>query len=166
MVLNLKSVFAGGETLTFEYALDLSGLEAYRGEYPLREPVRVTGKVVNRAGLVTLEAEARFTYKTECDRCLKEIAENLEVKIENILATEMARESDDGEIIVCSDETLDMDELVTTNIILSLSMKHLCRPDCKGLCPKCGKNLNEGDCGCDKGYVNPVFSQLKDMFNE
>ena len=128
MLLNLKSVFAGDEGLTFDYVLDLSGLQVTSGEYPISEPVKVTGSVVNRAGLITLEVLAKLTYRTRCDRCLKEIAEDLEVKFENILATERASESDD-EIIVCSDETLDLDELVTTNIILNLPMKHLCSPN-------------------------------------
>lgn len=165
MVLDLKDIFAGGESIAFDYKLDMRDFEASPGVRPISDPVRVTGSVTNHAGAVTIDALAQVAYYTQCDRCLTDITERLDVQFSNMLATETAGDVDD-DIIVCEDQTLDLDELVIINIILNLSMKHLCSPDCKGLCPKCGKNLNEGDCGCEKGYVNPVFSQLKDLIQE
>jgi uncharacterized protein len=162
MVLNLKDIFAGGESIAFDYALTMSDFEAAPGEFPIKESVKVTGSVENHASAVAISAHAAVVYSTRCDRCLKEITERFTVSFSNMLATEVVGDTDD-DIIVCEDETLDIDELVITNIILNLSMKHLCSPDCKGLCPKCGKNLNEGDCGCGSDYVNPAFSQLKNM---
>jgi uncharacterized protein len=162
MILNLEDLFDGGESIAFDYGLVMSDLEMAPGEYPFREPVRVNGKVSNRAEVVTLVADAQFDYFTKCDRCLKEITEHRKMSFKNVLAREVAQGLDD-DIIVCENETLDLDDLVITNIILDLSMKHLCGEDCKGLCPKCGENLNNGDCGCDKGYINPKFSQLKDL---
>jgi uncharacterized protein len=140
----------------------MSDFEAAPGEYPFKEPVRVSGGVFNRAGVITIKARADCGYVTRCDRCLKEITERFSVTFENVLAHEVARDIDD-EIIVCADDKLDLDDLAGTNIILSLSMKHLCREDCRGLCPKCGKDLNEGNCNCGSDYINPQFSQLKNL---
>ena len=165
MVLSLKDLFVGGESISFDYGFDLSGFEAAPGEFPIREPVRVKGMAQNRAGVTAISVSAAFTYFTRCDRCLKELAEPMAISFENVLAVSVENEEDD-DIIVCEDKTLDVDELVITNIILNLPMKHLCSEGCKGLCPKCGKNLNEGDCDCDKGYVNPAFSQLRDQIKE
>ena len=165
MVLGLKDLFVGGESIAFDYTLDMSGFEAAPGEFPIKEPVRVSGSVVNRASVTTLKATAQLTYFTQCDRCLKDTAEQIEVSFKNDLAISIEQEADDN-IIVCENQTLDLDELVITNVILNLTMKHLCSEDCKGLCPKCGKNLNDGDCDCGKGYVNPAFSQLRDMIKE
>jgi uncharacterized protein len=165
MVLSLKDLFIGGESIAFDYMLDMSDFEAAPGEFPIREPVNVSGSAVNRASVTSINAHAKLIYSTRCDRCLKEIVEQIEVSFENVLAAAVEHEGD-GDIIVCENETLDLDELVVTNIILNLSMKHLCSQGCKGLCPKCGKDLNDGDCDCDKSYVNPAFSQLRDMIKE
>ena len=57
-----------------------------------------------------------------------------------------------------------MDEIVYKNIYMNLPSKKLCKNDCKGLCPKCGKNLNEGDCGCDTREADPRFDALDKFF--
>lgn len=148
MELDLKEIFAGGRLeIGFDYTMDLSRYETSAGEYPFRLPVSVKGGVTNRAGVVSIGAEASFSYYTRCDRCLKEICLQVSVPIRNMLVRSVSGEPAD-DMIVCPDETLDVDELAVTNIILSLPMKHLCRNDCRGLCPVCGKDLNEGDCGC------------------
>ncbi len=164
MVLDLKDLFAGGSDIAFDYTFDLKEYEAAPGEHPFKEPVRVHGSVQNRADVVALRAQADFSYFTHCDRCLRDIVEHMAVSFENVLARESSGTTEElGDIILCPNESLDLDELAATNIILDLPMKHLCREDCLGLCPKCGQNLNDGGCACQKGYVNPVFSQLKDL---
>lgn len=67
------------------------------------------------------------------------------MNFEHILVHELAGE-DEEEFIVCGDYTLDLDELVAMDILLELPTRILCREDCKGLCPKCGTNLNESTC--------------------
>lgn len=162
MILNLKNIFDGEESISFEYVLDLKDFETVSGEYPFKEPVKVKGSVTNRAGVANLIADVNTQYYTQCDRCLKDILRSEKISFENILAREAGTDASD-DIIVCKNDTLDLDELVTTNIILDLPMKNLCSEDCKGLCISCGKNLNEGDCGCKKDYINPQFAQLEDL---
>lgn len=71
----------------------------------------------------------------------------------------------DEDYIETPDYKLELDEVVKTDIILELPAKFLCSEDCKGLCMKCGKNLNEGDCGCDKGSVDPRLEILKQLID-
>lgn len=165
MILNLKALFAGGERIDFDYPLDMSDFEAMQGDFPFREPVRVSGSVINHAGSVSLNAKAEGNYHTRCDRCLKEIVEHLTVPFEYLLTVELAGDEEDDQIIVCENETLDIDDLAQTNVILSLSTKHLCREDCKGLCPFCGKDLNDGDCGCGGERTGSAFSQLRNLLH-
>ena len=54
---------------------------------------------------------------------------------------------------------------VYNEILMRFPMKTLCREDCKGLCLKCGKNLNEGECGCDRASLDPRMSAIRDIFN-
>ena len=65
-----------------------------------------------------------------------------------------------------SDKTVDLKPAVIADIMLNMPMKAECSDHCKGLCPKCGHNLNEGDCGCDRGYINPQFEKLLTLFKD
>ena len=61
--------------------------------------------------------------------------------------------------------SLDTDALINNEIIVNWPMKVLCKPDCKGICRVCGKDLNEGDCGCDTFVPDPRMAVIKDIFN-
>ena len=65
-----------------------------------------------------------------------------------------------------SDKTVDLKPAVIADIMLNMPMKAECSDHCEGLCPKCGHNLNEGDCGCDRGYINPQFEKLLTLFKD
>jgi uncharacterized protein len=163
MILDLKGVFdCEGYSRDLSYELDMSGFNDQSGGFPLKEPVKVVAAIHNRAGVVGLHVKTRSVYSTQCDRCCAPVNEHLDIVFDNILVREIAGDDDNGELILVQDDKLDLDELVSSNIILNLPMKHLCSESCKGLCPICGKNLNEGDCGCDKGGDSP-FSVLKDL---
>ena len=67
--------------------------------------------------------------------------------VEHILVTSLNNE-DNGEFVLVDNYQLPLDSLVEADLILSLPSKDLCREDCRGLCPHCGKDQNEGLCGC------------------
>ena len=163
MILNLKDLFsAKSKSITFDYKMDLCSYQAPNNEYPFKEPIKLSGSVINRADVVILSAAADFNFYTCCDRCLKDIVIPVSVPFENVLVIAFTGDGND-DFIICENEMIDIDEIATTNIVLSLSMKYLCKEDCKGLCPTCGMDLNESDCGCNKGYINPSFAALKDI---
>jgi uncharacterized protein len=56
---------------------------------------------------------------------------------------------------------LDLAPAIREQILLSLPVAPLCREDCKGLCPRCGKDLNDGECGCDRTVLDPRWAALK-----
>ena len=60
---------------------------------------------------------------------------------------------------------LDVDKLVYPEVLINLPAKILCKPDCLGLCPVCGANLNQGECGCDRSSPDPRMSVIQDIFN-
>lgn len=158
MILQLKELFAGGvPRINFDYELNLSDYEMPDGSRPFSEPVHVAGAAVNRAGAVSLEGRADFRTHTRCDRCLAPIVRDGSVPLAGLLVDEVTiNESENDEwrrqgaeeLIPCPGQKLDLDDLVRSAAVLSLPMKNLCREDCKGLCPVCGHNLNESDCGC------------------
>ena len=103
-----------------------------------------------------------------CDRCLKEVDEviNLDFFREVFAPDEIAESTDEK-----SDQTfmegyqLNVEDLINDEILLSLPMKVLCSEDCKGICRQCGKDLNEGECGCDTFVPDPRMAVIKDIFN-
>lgn len=163
MILDLKGVFdCEGYSRNIDYDYDMSSYQDPAGGHPLKEPVKVKARLRNRAGIVELHVETQFDYFTECDRCCAPLKEHYGFTFDNVLSKQASGEGESGDIIQVEGDTFDLDELVSSNVILNLPMKHLCSEDCKGLCPICGKNLNEGPCGC-KREINSPFSKLLNL---
>ncbi len=164
MIIDLKHIFVtDNSALPLRYALDLSDTE-YMGEYPLKKPVEIVGEIVNKASLVRLEAEIIFEFDASCDRCGTRTAKAHTLKVSKSLATSIEGEDSDT-IITVPNMQLNLDELVYTETITNLPMKHLCNDQCKGICQKCGKNLNEDECGCNKKEIDPRLQALADLLN-
>ena len=164
MLLQCRPLFMGEvNSLPIDTELDFSQVE-YQGAYPIHDPIRVTGSVTVRAGVVTLSARAAFTFCGACDRCLTPFTTPYDIPIEHTLVTTLENEENDDYILL-DNYQLDLDDLVMADILLELPYKSLCREDCRGLCPMCGQNLNEGLCGCNRKSVDPrlaILGQLLD----
>ena len=84
-----------------------------------------------------------------------------------MLARELANEddADDDEIILLQDDEVDAEDLARTAFILNMDTKILCSEDCRGLCPICGADLNEGPCGCKK-EADPRLAVLAKLLQQ
>ncbi|MBQ9354328.1 MAG: DUF177 domain-containing protein [Clostridia bacterium] len=164
MILDLKSVFANvGKEVSIDYAFDMSDTD-FSGGYPLKTPVSVKGRVFNRAGVVEIELDMNYDFFAPCDRCGVDTVKNYSVKLAKMLATSIEGEDSDT-IITVPDMMLDVDELVFTEVFLSLPTKHLCKETCKGYCFECGKNLNEGECNCKSESIDPRLAKLAELID-
>lgn len=164
MILNLKNLFNNeGEVIALDYTADFSDFEL-NGVYPFKSPVKIHGRLENRAGIVTLSAKAEYDYRAPCDRCADEVTRSFCLPINHLLVAVLNREDDGDEFLLVQNMSLDVDELILTDILLSLPMKFLCSEDCKGLCDRCGKNLNDGPCGCQKP-IDPRLEALKQLLD-
>ena len=105
-----------------------------------------------------------YTFAADCDRCGVFAQHNHTVIVDKLLATAIERQESDT-IITVPDMKLDVDEFVYSEVILDLPSKHLCNDDCKGICFKCGKNLNEGECGCSTKEVDPRLAKLMELLD-
>lgn len=164
MRLELKDIIhVPGSVLPFQYEMELSELDFY-GERPFAEPVRIEGAVRNRAGLLELEAEAVTNLHLHCDSCGKPFQRMLNLPIHWTLATELENEEDD-EIILLDGSGLELDPVMSDELIFAIDTKNLCKEDCKGRCPRCGADLNEGPCNC-KPELDPRFSVLAQLLEQ
>lgn len=138
----------------------------YMGELVcFKEPVKVNLTVKNVGGVLCLSGRAECTVLVRCGRCGVPLAENLSFEIEESLLYEGSNVeiNDDEDVIVFSGYRFDIDEIVANYVFMNLPIRYLCKEDCKGVCPKCGKDLNEGDCGCDKHDIDPRLEALKKL---
>lgn len=159
MILDLRSLFVNdGESLSLDCRFDMSKVDFY-GERPLKSPVVVKGSAYSRAGIVTLSVVCDCEYTAPCDRCGKQTVKHYKVPIERVLVSKLENGEND-EIILLQDFKLDLYELCFTEVVLAMPSKHLCKEDCKGLCPECGKDLNDGPCGCATTSGDPRMAAL------
>ena len=149
---------------SFQCQVDLSDLEFY-GRKPIVRPVLAQGSVVNHAGALVLNGTARSELDLVCDRCGKEFSREKVVALDMILADELEQEDSEDEIFLLDGNELDLDELVTTAFVLAMDTKNLCSEDCKGLCAKCGADLNLGPCGC-RPEVDPRLAALAQLLDK
>ncbi len=162
MVLNLKRIFAtDNSVLEIGHTLDMSDVD-FMGNFPLKNPIEISGLVSNKASVVSLNLLIEYVFDAPCDRCGVDAAHKHTVTVDKLLATTIERQDSDT-IITVPDMQFDVDEFVYSEVILNLPSKHLCKDDCKGLCTKCGKNLNQGKCDCDTKDVDPRFAKLLEL---
>lgn len=165
MVIDLEGLMQGSqEQLALDCMLDFSN-ETLNGRVPFTTPVHVTGEIRNKAGIVTLDAVAAFTFTFDCDRCASRTEKKMQVPLVHTLLQELSNDKDWEDYIVVPDLQLNLADLALEDIYLSLPSKLLCKDDCKGLCPQCGTNLNEASCNCKK-EVDPRLEALLSMLDD
>lgn len=129
-------------------------------------PMHIAGSVTDQAGYMHLTIEITLDYTALCARCLRELDRHLVLEVEKTVAVSGTLENEDADEIIddyvlIENSTLDLTEAVEEQLFLELPYRHLCREDCRGLCSKCGKDLNEGDCDCPKHEADPRLAALK-----
>ena len=166
MLLGLSKIIdCPGASLPFDVSVDLSDL-CYGVSYPVTEPVVASGTVRNTAGVLMMTGDLTTTIHGTCDRCCSPFDREIHFPIDVVLVTEMANEENEDEwVFPLEGDSADLDDIVRTVFVLNLDSKLLCKEDCKGLCPKCGKNLNDGPCNCQK-ELDPRFAALKQLLEK
>ena len=166
MLLRLSKIIETPDSvLPFETTLDLRDLQ-FGGSRPVQEPVSAKGAVRNTAGVLLLDAELTTVLHGVCDRCAAEFTRKLTVPAHAVLTTELENEDEADEwTFLLEDDCADLDEILTTAFVLQMDSKLLCKPDCKGLCFRCGKNLNEGKCNC-RPETDPRLAVLGQLLKD
>jgi len=142
-----------------------------------RRPFRFAGPIQIRLHLArtgrTILMRSRVEARVEwiCARCLtsfsrtltSEFKTSLKPKPDFLLPEEIELKREDLETEFYEGEEIDVAPLVQDQILLTLPAKAICREECRGLCPKCGQNLNWGTCQCSGKVIDPRFESLKNF---
>ena len=171
MLINLTELFSReGKEKTYTCSIDMDTLTTTKEAFPIvsKEPVSLRiQNLGNRKLLLTGSAE--LTLQIPCSRCHEPVDCPFSLDLEDELdleRTEEERAEDLDEQPYVSGYTLDVDRLLSNELLLNLPMKVLCREDCKGICNRCGANLNYSTCSCDRSSPDPRMSAIQDLFQK
>lgn len=174
MKLDLRPLLAGDKLLAFDYELSLDATSEdptsflYGVRFP--SPMKVVGDITNTAGYMRMKLRLEVDYESFCARCLAPLSGSFTLDLEKTVAPKDILEDlpeeklDDYQII--EDGFLDMDEQLLDQLELEFPSRFLCKEDCRGLCQKCGKNLNEGKCDCPEKEIDPRLAPLAKLLEQ
>ena len=174
MKLDLRPLLAGDRLLTFDYELSLdidsedTSSFLYGVSFP--SPMKVKGEITNTAGYMRITLSASVDYSSECARCLAPVSGDFTLSLEKTVAPRSLLDGLDedklDDYVIIEDGFLDIDEQLLAQLEMEFPIRFLCREDCKGLCQRCGKNLNEGKCDCPEKEIDPRMAPLQKLLEQ
>lgn len=169
-------LFAPAESSSYAGELAISSFEFGPDEYRVARPLSWNASITNVGGALLVSGTVKGQVTTACARCLEDATFDVEGEIEGYFLIEGEGEApDDMEEdefdVLPEDNKLDLEPLILAAVYVELPLIPLCREDCKGICPTCGANLNEGPCDCvpdasdEDDDINPnnPFAALKGL---
>lgn len=134
--------------------------------------VRTEGVIRKVAHQLFLTGTVHAGFHKECDRCLAEIRRDVSIPLEyfyrEVMPGERSKADEEGDsdirLIDPDQETIVLDDEVRQTILLEIPLKMLCQEACKGLCPRCGADLNNEDCQCPEPEIDPRWEKLSGLF--
>lgn len=168
MVVNLTDVFTNEgrvQELTVSYEPDI--FTSQLGSFQIKDKKPVALKLSNIGQSKALvEGHAELTFVFACDRCLRDVdyTFDLSFSFEVVSPDYTGVDIDEDALEFMEGYHLNVDELIKNEILLNWPVKILCKDSCKGICKVCGKNLNDGACGCDDFVPDPRMAAIKNIF--
>jgi len=169
MLLDLVSL--GASPKPFEFKLRPGDIDLETEGINVASDVAVRGEARKNAAGIEVAGFVTGALNVDCTRCLKATETPLDVAFDvSFISQENAPEDKELQLQqadlsadVLQGDELDLSDLVREQILLSLPEQAFCREDCHGLCPVCGKDLNEGDCECENDEIDPRWAALKGL---
>jgi uncharacterized protein len=157
--------------MPFWFEVEAEQLDLDTPNYRVVGPVKVTGEIERHIVTVSVRGNISGSAEIDCTRCLQPLALPLSIDFDVDYLTEGALgtggEHEVAETDLETDELqgnmLDLKQLAREQVLLHIPEQFFCREDCKGLCPKCGENLNLVDCKCGEDDIDPRWAALKNL---
>ena len=145
------------------------------GECAFLAPLKIQLQVFRVPNMIVMEGQVETIIRLCCNRCLKEYEAPLETRfaltytnklseIEKASSDEGAELSDsEAGLILFHGDKIDLREAIQEQVVMALPVRSLCNEGCQGLCARCGADLNDSDCTCEKVPLNTTFTVLKNL---
>ncbi len=173
---NVAGLLTGpkGGTRSYELYIPVSELDQLDEGFDVVEPFRGTARFLWTKDHIMVLVQGDTAVAMQCSRCLEPFIQPVHIHIEEAfiptvdMATGLPIHQDETDTAVLIDEhhILDLSEIVRQSILLALPLHPLCRPDCKGLCPVCGTNLNYETCNCTVEDIDPRWAALSLLLDD
>lgn len=167
MTINISEILANPSVVrefTVEPSFDT--LKLKRGSYPVSRKAPFVLTVSKEEEKLHITGETEIHILIPCDRCLDEVDTAFPIRIDCRWNPDEETDGaeDVDEMTFMDGCILDVDKLISDEIVVALPTKVLCKEDCKGLCSVCGTNLNHGTCDCDRRVADPRMAAIQDIF--
>jgi uncharacterized protein len=171
------SVKNSRDTLLLNVGFIIHQTVGYSRDFPIEAPrihlppdldledLAGTARVTRTGQGLLLQVRLRAVIVAECSRCLGDFTQPLEIDFTELYAFNASSVTDSG-LIVPESGKIDLEPLVREEMLLAVPISALCKPDCMGLCPICGENLNEVTCNHEEEAVDPRLSVLKSLLEK
>lgn len=150
---------------TFETQVSPSEVNLQENE-EFSNPIEITHLVDRIGDEIFVKTRLRTQAELTCDRCLDQYKMSIDETIDALLTHDdelTEHEEEDIYLVTQSTREIDISEPVRQTLLLAIPFKKLCRDDCKGLCPRCGANLNHDPCSCAKTKQDPRWDALRNI---
>ena len=158
-----------GKVKKIETELENDVFTSRLGRYPIvhKKPISFVFTNVGDS-TVQVEAEIDVTLNIPCGRCLEDVRTQLKIQTSrevNLSGTVSEEEAALDEVDFMDGTDFDVERFAHGEILVNLPMKVLCGENCRGICNRCGTNLNHGSCGCDTTELDPRMAKALEVFN-
>ena len=164
MKINL-SQFDNQDVVPVEGEMDFK-IYPYYHTYDDKIEMKFNGEITRIGSIYNFVGSGEAKIKFKCDKCLEKADKIIRYPIEEDFSEESQGFSDENEIWPIENKEIELYIPLKMNMYNNLPMQTLCKDDCKGLCLKCGQNLNKEDCGCDRFVMDPRLAALRSLLDD
>ena len=164
MLIDLSDIIKDyGGRLELSESFEMQNMHFLGEDFTFNEPFLLTGVILNNTKSLELDATVTGKAEVHCARCQKPMPVDIEFDVLEVLVREDGEISEDEDVLVYSGHEVDLSDVLVNSFLMNVSGKYLCSEDCRGLCMRCGINLNEQSCDCDKDNIDPRWEKLAEI---
>ena len=159
-----------GKLENHEVTLDLDDVQIGRDSYRIVEKQPVVLELIHKGShVIVITGHTELTIAIPCARCLTPVETSFSIEFDREIElnlSEEEREDKEEDSGFIEGDNLNVEELVKNELLIQWPIRVLCKDDCKGICSRCGANLNIQTCDCDTTGLDPRMAAIKDIFSK
>ncbi|MEF9958373.1 MAG: DUF177 domain-containing protein [Niameybacter sp.] len=163
MIINIQTL-TKQDTLEFDEEVQISLTNLRLLSKVTDYKARVYGTIEKRQELFAVTGYVDVTLEMICDRCMRTFEYPLHAILDDQFSNSEQLLLEDEDIKRVTRSSIDLSDSILESIAMAMPMKAVCKDNCKGMCLKCGANLNVDTCTCEKADIDPRLEALKDIF--
>ena len=163
MVIDLSEIIRDIDAkIILDNDIDVESTEFMGEMFTFEKPMHIKGTITNNTKSLEFTGKVEGEMQVLCARCRKPLTVPVDFDISEVIMQDNGEEIDE-DVLVISGEEIDIYDVILNSFLMNVDGKYLCSEDCKGLCSKCGADLNLGECGCENDDIDPRWAKLAEI---